>query len=142
MIDWYTMYQFFFPSLSRLQQRLRKERAHLDVEVFAHAVEGGDHHPEIAHALWDLLRARAFVRDFRPHPDDDLYEVFAMDEEIVNDEILNHLLKKMELSLKGVDVSAFPISSITTPKKVMEVLVFAAEARNADRGRNNPVSKS
>lgn len=135
MIDWYKVYRFIAPFRSRLQERLRKERERFDFDAFARAFDIGDDHLQIAHALWDLLRARAFVYDFRPHPDDDLYKVFAMDEEIVWDEVIKDLMKKLNLSLSGIDLTGFDIHSVTTPRHVMAFLVKIAQAQHGEGGR-------
>lgn len=79
-----------------MQGRLRKERLSVSVSSFARELEGSDRHPAIAPALWELLQERAFVDDFRPKADDDLYKVFAMDPEIVRDEMIEPLLARLE----------------------------------------------
>ena len=102
----------------------------LDVDAFTRGFEGGERHPEIAHALWELLRERAFVRDFRPEPEDDLYRVFAMDAEIVRDEVIHVLLAKLNLSVSGLDFSGFDFASIETPQDVFSFLKKVADAQN------------
>jgi hypothetical protein len=106
-----------------------KERSHLDADAFAGGLEDGERHSEIGHALWKLLREYAFVADFRPEPDDDLYKVFAMDEEIVRDEVIDVLLTKLELSVSGIDFTGFDFASITTPKDVSKFLAKVADTQ-------------
>lgn len=130
MINKFATYRVIAPFRSRLQARLRKERIRVDVYAFARGLEDGDRHPEIAHALWELLRERAFVLDFRPEPDDDLYKVFAMDPEIVRDEVIDVLLTKLKLSVSGIDFTGFDFASITTPKDVSRFVAKVADAQD------------
>ena len=102
----------------------------VDVDVFAHGLEGGDRHPEIVAALWELLRESAFIPDFRPDPNDDLARVFAMDAEIVRDEVVDELLTKLELSVSEIDFTGFDFSSITTPRDVGAFIMKVADAQN------------
>ena len=106
----------------------------LDVDAFARGLEGGARRPEIAAALWELLRERAFVPDFRPDPDDELDKVFAMDPEIVRDELVGELLKTLGLSVGGIDFTGFDFASVATPRDVVTFLMKVAEAQN-DEGK-------
>lgn len=123
-------YRVIAPFRSRLQDRLRKSRLNLDADAFARELEGGVQHPEIARAIWDLLRERAFVSDFRPDPDDDLYRVFGMDAEIVRDEVFDKLLTTLGLSVSGIDFAGFDFASMTTPRDVSYFLAKIADAQS------------
>ena len=132
----FAAYRFIAPFRSRLQDRLRKERLHFDVEAFARGLEDGDRHPEIARALWEMLQDRSFVSDFRPEPSDDLYKIFAMDPEIVRDEVIDILLTKLGLTVSEIDFTGFDFSSIRTPNDVSsfapgKIRPFPAERRRA-----------
>lgn len=130
VIDRYFFDRILSPFRSRLQERLRKERMHFDIEAFARDLEDGDRYPKIAHALWELLRDRAFVSDFRPKPDDDLYKIFAMDPEIVRDEVVDEILTKLGLSVSGIDFTGFDFASVATPRDVMAFVTKVADAQN------------
>ncbi|MBA4163095.1 MAG: hypothetical protein C0510_00460 [Erythrobacter sp.] len=108
-----------------MQDRLRKERLHVAVETFASQLKA---RPDITVALWEMLREQAFVRDFRPEADDDLYKVFAMDPEVVRDELIDVLLAKLELNVSGIDFTGFDFASIKTPR---DVSIFVAKIANA-----------
>lgn len=120
----FAVYRFLAPLRSRIQDRLRKARLHVTADTFASQLK---ENPDIAAALWETLREQAFVRDFRPDPDDDLYKVFAMDPEIVRDELIEVLLAKLELNVGGIDFSGFDFASIKTPR---DVSIFLAKIAN------------
>jgi hypothetical protein len=132
VINKFAAYRFIAPFRSRRQARLRRERMSVDVDTFAQGLEGGDRRPEIAHALWELLRERAFVDDFRPDPNDSLYEVFGMDAEIVRDEVVDKLLNTFDLSVSGFDFTGFDFASIATPKDVSRFVVKIADAQEGE----------
>lgn len=129
VINKYTLDRILSPFRSRLQDRLRRERTHIDADMFVRELDDGGSHPEIARALWALLRERAFVEDFRPAPGDELYKVFAMDPEIVRDELIDVLLTKLELNVNEIDFAGFDFGSIATPRDVSKVLVKIAGAQ-------------
>lgn len=104
-------------------------------DAFARELDGADRHPEIVAALWELLRERAFVPDFRPDPDDDLAKVFAMDSEIVRDEVVDELLTKLRLSVSGIDFTGFDFSSVATPRDVFAFVTKVADAQNGEGKR-------
>lgn len=135
MIDKFAVYRFTAPFRSRLQIRLREERLNVDVDAFALGLEGGDRHPQIVVALWELLRERAFIPDFRPDPNDDLAGVFAMDAEIVRDEVVDELLTKLGLSVSGIDFTGFDFSSVATPRDVAAFIMKVADVQNGDGKR-------
>lgn len=118
-----------------MQDRLRNERLSVNVSSFAHELEDSDRHPAIAPALWALLQERAFVDDFRPEADDDLYKIFAMDPEIVRDEVIEPLLDRLGLSVEGIDFTGFDFSSITTPKDICRFVVKVADAQGTGERR-------
>lgn len=107
----------------------------VDVDAFTRGFEGGDRHPEIVAALWELLRERAFIPDFRPDPEDDLAKVFAMDAEIVRDEVVDELLTKFGLSVSGIDFTGFDFSSVATPRDVGEFVMKIEDAQNDEGTR-------
>jgi len=113
-----------------MQDRLRKERLSANVNGFARDLEDSDRHPEIAIALWKILQERAFVDDFRPEVDDDLYKIFAMDPEIVRDELVDVMLSRLSLSVEGIDFSGFDFASIKTPRDVSRFVVKVADAQS------------
>jgi hypothetical protein len=135
MTDKFAAYRFIAPFRSRLQKRLREERMSVDVNAFSSGIGGGDRHPEIAAALWELLRERAFVPDFRPDPDDDLAKVFAMDPEIVRDEVVDEILTKLGLSVSGIDFTGFDFASVATPRDVVAFVMKIADAQNGEGER-------
>lgn len=106
-----------------------------DVHAFSSGLGGSDHHPEIAAALWELLRERAFVPDFRPDPDDDLAKVFAMDPEIVRDEVVDEILTKLGLSVSGIDFTGFDFASVATPRDVVAFVTTVADVQNSEGER-------
>lgn len=112
-----------------MQSRLRNDRLGVNVGTFATQLKDSDRYPEIAPALWELLREQAFIDDFRPEPDDNLYKVFAMDPEIVRDELIDVLLAKLGLSVSGIDFAGFDFASITTPRDVSEFVVKVADVQ-------------
>lgn len=128
----FAVYRFIAPFRSRLQDRLRKGRLHVTAETFASQLNG---RPDIAVALWETLREQAFVRDFRPEADDDLYKVFAMDPEIVRDELIEVLLAKLELNVSGIDFTGFDFSSVATPRDVVAFVIKVADAQNGQGKR-------
>ena len=136
MINKFALYRLTTPFRSRLQDRLMKERSHLNADAFARSLEDGERHSEIAHALWELLREHAFVADFRPEPDDDLYKVFAMDEEIIQDEVLYELVTRLGLNIDGIDFTGFDFAAITTPKDVSRFLANVADAQGGENKQN------
>lgn len=107
----------------------------VDVNAFSSGLGGSDRHPEIAAALWELLRDRAFVADFRPDPDDDLAKVFAMDPEIVRDEVVDEILTKLGLNVSGIDFTGFDFASVATPRDVVAFLTTVADAQNNEGKR-------
>ncbi len=113
-----------------MQSRLRNGRLDVNVGTFASQLKDSDRYPEIAPALGKLLQEQAFVDDFRPEPDDDLYEVFAMDPEIVRDELVAVLLDKLGLSVRGIDFEGFNFASLTTPRDVSAFVVKVADAQS------------
>jgi hypothetical protein len=122
----FAVYRFIAPFRSRLQDRLRKGRLHVTAETFASQLNG---RPDIAVALWETLREQAFVRDFRPEADDDLYKVFAMDPEIVRDELIEMLLAKLEMNVSGIDFTGFDFASIKTPRDVSNFVAKIAKVQ-------------
>jgi DNA-directed RNA polymerase subunit F len=136
MINKFALYRFTAPFRSRLQDHLMKERSHLDVYAFTRGLEDGERHSEIAHALWELLREYAFVADFRPKPDDDLYKIFAMDEEIIQDEVLYELVTRLGLNIDGIDFTGFDFAAITTPKDVSRFLANVADSQSGEGKQN------
>lgn len=104
-------------------------------DTFARELDGADRHPAIVAALWELLRERAFVPDFRPDPDDDLAKVSAMDSEIVRDEVVDELLTKLRLSVSGIDFTGFDFSSVATSRDVFAFVTKVADAQNGEGKR-------
>ncbi|HEU4962155.1 MAG TPA: hypothetical protein VFT56_17335 [Sphingomonas sp.] len=104
----------------------------VDVDAFAHGLEGGDRRSEIARELWGILRDEAFVADFRPDPNDDLAKVYAMGPEEVRDELIEPLLTRLGLSVSGIDFTGFDFSSITTPRGVSRFVVKVADAQGRE----------
>lgn len=136
------IYRFLAPFRSRTQARLRNERLGESVETFASQIKDSDRHPEIAPALWELLKEHAFIEDFRPGPDDDLYKIFAMDPEIVRDELIDSLLTKLGLSVDGIDFAGFDFASITTPRDVSSFATQVADAQGkADKQRMSDLAR-
>jgi hypothetical protein len=132
VINKFAAYRFIAPFRSRLQGRLRGERMSVDVDTFAHGLEGGDRRSEIARVLWEILRGEAFVPDFRPDPDDRLARVYAMGPEEVRDDVIDPLLTRLGLSVSGIDFTGFDFSSIATPKDVSRFVVKVADAQNGE----------
>ena len=102
----------------------------VDVNAFSSGLGDGDRHPEIAAAVWELLREHAYVPDFRPDPDDDLARIFAMDPEIVRDEVVDEILTKLGLSVSGIDFTGFDFASGATPRDVVAFVTTVADAQN------------
>jgi hypothetical protein len=125
MIDKFTIYRFIAPFRSRLQGRLRSERPHVDVHYFELGVETGCI-PCLARELWALLQDSAFIPDFRPGPDDNLAEVYAMGPEEVRDDIIEPLLNKLSLKVDRIDFTGFDFASIITPRDIAAFIVRVA----------------
>jgi hypothetical protein len=129
MADQFTFYRFAFPFRSRLQARLCEERLNVDVDAFARPFDDSSR-PEVPRLLWDMIRERAFVSDFRPDLDDSLDKVHAMGWEEVEDEMILPLLKELGLSTSGIDFTGFDFTSITTPREVIAFILKIAEAQD------------
>lgn len=104
----------------------------VDVDAFAHGLEGGDRRPDIARELWTLLRDAAFIADFRPDPNDDLAKVYAMGPEEVRDDLIDLLLTRLGVTVSGIDFTGFDFSSIATPRDVSR---FVEKVADAQRGQ-------
>lgn len=126
MIDRFALYRFMSPFRSRLQRRLREERAGIDVDAFARGVGCSERHAELSRLVWEALRERAFVPDFRPHPDDNLAKVYAMGPEEVWDEIIEPFLDRLGLAANEVDFTGLDLDDDATPRDVAKVLVSIA----------------
>ena len=122
-----SFYRFAFPFRSRRQKRLRAERKHVTWEVFSRGIEDGSRHDEITRSLWDHLRNnQAFVEDFRPLPEDDLAEVYAMGPEEVRDDLIDPITEKLNLDLSRYDFKGFDFASLKTPSDVARFLMSLA----------------
>lgn len=132
MIDKFALYRVIFPFRCRLQSRLREERRNVNLDVFERGFGGGDRHGEIPRLMWEMLRAKAFVPDFRPDPGDSLSTVYAMGPEEVRDDLIEPLLTTLGLSPSGFDFTGFDFSSIATPKDASELVLKIADAQRVD----------
>lgn len=132
MVDKYTLYRFIAPFRSWHQSCLREERKDVDIVAFARGFENGDRHAEVIRSLWDLLREDAFVRDFRPDPDDDLLKIYGMGPEEVLHDVFEPLLTKFGLSAAEIDLTGFDFSSIATPKDVGVFLMRTVETHDGN----------
>jgi hypothetical protein len=125
MIDKFTIYRFIAPFRSRLQGRLRSQRLKSDIHNFELGVETGCV-PGLARELWTLLQDSAFIPDFRPAPDDNLADVYAMGPEEVRDDIIEPLLNKLGLKVDHIDFTGFNFARITTPRDIAAFVVRVA----------------
>lgn len=131
MIGKFTIYRFIAPFRSRWQGRLRSERLHIGVHDFELGVAIGCM-PGLARELWTLLQDSAFIPDFRPDPDDNLAEVYAMGPEEVRDDIIEPLLNKLSLEVDQVDFTGFNFARITTPRDVAAFIGKVASLQGSD----------
>lgn len=114
----FSFYKLAFPFRSRLQNRLRRERDAYRFEDFKKQLGEGVISPIVAAHLWELLRQCAFVDDFRPSPDDDLDEVFAMGPEEVKDELIEPLIGHLGGQASSIDVKDVDLANLRTPRQV------------------------
>lgn len=131
----FTLYRFLAPFRSRLQSRLRTERIDVDVDGFAGGIGEGERKAEVAELLWEILQEEAFVRDFRPGPDDNLSGVYGMGPEDVRDDVIAPLLDRLGLSVQGIDFTGFDFSSIVNPRDAGRFVMRIAAAQNRHGGR-------
>jgi len=131
MADQFTYYRFIAPFRSRLQARLREERLNVGVDAFARPFNDSSR-PELPRLLWDLLREEAFVADFRPDLDDSLHKVHGKAWEDVYYDVIEPLLERLALDTSEIDFTGFDISSITTPREVVALILNIADIQ--DRG--------
>ena len=141
MTDKFALYRLTAPFRSRLQRRLREERKNVDMEAFVQALSADEQKAEAARALWELLRQQAFVPDFRPDPNDDLSEVYAIGPEEVRDDVIDPLLDRLGLSVSGIDFTGFDFASIATPTDVVAFVMKVADAQNGEGKRGSGDTK-
>ena len=118
MMNRYTLYRFLFPFRYRLQDRLERERRHVKLQQFANELGDTRAVDKIGSILWDLLREKAFVEDFRPSADDNLANVFAMGPEEVRDDLVEPLIEGLDLDVSSISFKDFDFDTLRTPKDV------------------------
>lgn len=106
----------------------------VDVDAFARPFENSQR-PEVPRLLWEMIRKRAFVFDFRPGLDDSLDKILAMGWEEVEDEMVLPLLEKLGLSTSEIDFTGFDFTSITTPREVIAFILKIADAQGGQGKR-------
>jgi len=123
----FRLYRFLAPFRSRHQKRLREHRGEVTWEVFSQGIEPGPRHDEITRSLWDNLREeQAFVEDFRPDPQDNLAEIFAMGPEEVRYDMVDPIADQLGLDLGLHDNKRFDFASLETPSDVARFLMSLA----------------
>lgn len=122
----YFLYRILFPFRRRLQDRLRRERRDFQLEQFGTELDNTIAKTGLGRSLWKLLREKAFVEDFRPRPDDNLEEVFAMGPEEVRDDLVDPLIWCLGLNADSISFKDVDFATLRTPRDVAK---FAAEIK-------------
>jgi len=100
-------------------------------EVFSRGIEAGAQHEEITRSLWNHLRNdHAFVEDFRPLPQDDLAEVYAIGPEEVRDDLVDTITEELYLDISRFDFAGFDFATLRTPLDVALFLMGLADEKS------------
>ena len=135
------IYRFLAPFRSRRQMRLRERREDLTWEVFSLGIKPGPRHDEITRAIWDNLRKeQAFVEDFRPDPQDNLAEIYAMGPEEVRYDMVDPITEQLNLDLSLYDGRGFDFASLKTPSDVAIFLMSLAGEKGEVRTASQPTN--
>lgn len=120
----FILYRLLFPFRSRLQKRLREQRAYMTWEMFSRGIEPGPRHEEVTRLLWNHLREKqAFVEDFRPDPQDEFSEVYAMGPEEVLDELIEPISDKLGIDLNFYENNDISLVYLNTPSDAARFLM-------------------
>lgn len=106
------------------QKRLVKNRDHLTrLNFVAKIVEaGGDR--EAAGLIHDKLSDWIYIREFTPHPDDDLENIYGIAEEELDEDIILEILNKIDVKLPSAErLMAF--GRIDTPIRLARLIKTA-----------------